>query len=48
MKLDLAKAFCDWLEAALSSTDTDRARLFEALFHEALTPAAAAVTEAAE
>lgn len=41
-------ALCDRLEAALAATDTTRARLLEALFHEALDPAAEAVTEAAE
>ena len=41
-------ALCDRLEAALARADTTRARLFEALLHEALDPAAKAVTEAAE
>lgn len=36
------------LEAALTTADTTRARLLEAVLHEALDPAAQAVTEAAE
>lgn len=47
-KVDALMALCDRLEAALTTADTTRARLLEALLHEALTPAAAAVTEAAE
>jgi type I restriction enzyme S subunit len=38
---------CDRLEAALTSTDTTRTRLLEALLHGALEPAAKAL-EAAE
>ncbi|MEE4119044.1 MAG: hypothetical protein V2I65_08515 [Paracoccaceae bacterium] len=41
-------ALCDRLEAALTTADTTRARLLEALLHEALEPAANAITEAAE
>ena len=41
-------ALCDRLEAALTTADTTRARLLESLLHEALDPAAEAVTEAAE
>jgi type I restriction enzyme S subunit len=40
-------ALCDRLEAALVTADTTRARLLEALLHEALDPAAE-VMEAAE
>lgn len=47
-KVDALMALCDRLEAALTTTDTTRARLLEALLHEALDPAAEAVTEAAE
>jgi len=47
-KVDALMALCDRLEAALATTDTTRARLLEALLHEALGPAAEAVTEAAE
>ena len=47
-KVDALMALCDRLEAALATTDTTRARLLEALLHEALHPAAKAVTEAAE
>lgn len=47
-KVDALMALCDRLEAALATTDTTGARLLEALLHEALDPAAAAVTEAAE
>ncbi|WP_417719581.1 restriction endonuclease subunit S [Salipiger sp.] len=47
-KVDALMALCDRLEAALTTTDTTRARLLEALLHEALDPATAAVTEAAE
>ncbi len=41
-------ALCDRLEAALTTTDTTRARLLEALLHEALDPSAKPMTEAAE
>ena len=37
-KVDALMALCDRLEAALSDADTTRARLLEALLHEALTP----------
>ena len=47
-KVDALMALCDRLEAALATADTTRARLLEALLHEALAPAADAVTEAAE
>lgn len=47
-KVDALMALCDRLEAALATTDTTRARLLEALLHEALTPVAEAVAEAAE
>jgi type I restriction enzyme S subunit len=47
-KVDALMALCDRLEAALTTTDTTRARLLEALLHEALDPASDAITEAAE
>lgn len=47
-KVDALMALCDQLEAALTTADTTRARLLEALLHEALESAAEAVTEAAE
>lgn len=47
-KVDALMALCDRLEAALTTADTTRARLLEALLHEALDPTADAVTEAAE
>jgi type I restriction enzyme S subunit len=47
-KVDALMALCDRLEAALTTTDTTRARLLEAVLHDALDPAAEAVTEAAE
>ena len=40
-KVDALMALCDRLEAALTTADTTRARLLEALLHEALDPAAA-------
>ena len=46
-KVDALMALCDRLEAALTTTDTTRARLLEALLHEALEPSPAAL-EAAE
>ena len=46
-RVDALMALCDRLVAALTTRDTTRARLLEALLHEALTPAAAA-TDAAE
>lgn len=46
-KVDALMALCDRLEAALTTADTTRARLLEALLHEALEPAADAL-EAAE
>ena len=47
-KVDALMALCDRLEAALTTADTTRTRLLEALLHEALDPAAAAAQEAAE
>lgn len=47
-KVDALMALCDRLDAALTTADTTRARFLEALLHEALAPAAKAVTEAAE
>ena len=47
-KVDALMALCDRLEAALTTADTTRARLLEALLQEALDPATEAVTEAAE
>lgn len=38
-KVDALMALCDRLEAALTRADTGRARLLEALLHEALAPA---------
>ena len=46
-KVDALLALCDRLEAALTTTDTIRTRLLEALLHEALAPTSA-VLEAAE
>lgn len=46
-KVDALMALCDRLEAVLTTADTTRARLLEALLHEALDTAAAAL-EAAE
>ncbi|MCR9140137.1 MAG: restriction endonuclease subunit S [Alphaproteobacteria bacterium] len=46
-KVDALMALCDRLEAALTTTDTTRARLLEALLHEALEPSQN-VMEAAE
>jgi hypothetical protein len=46
-KVDALMALCDRLEAALATADTTRARLLEALLHEALEPAED-VLEAAE
>ncbi|MCC0025137.1 MAG: restriction endonuclease subunit S [Hyphomicrobiaceae bacterium] len=43
-KVDALMALCDRLEATLTTTDTTRARLLEALLHEALSPAVVAVT----
>jgi len=47
-KVDALMALCDRLETTITTTDTTRARLLEALLHEALEPAAALATEAAE
>jgi type I restriction enzyme S subunit len=38
-KVDALMALCDRLEAALTTADTTRTRLLEALLHEALDPA---------
>lgn len=46
-KVDALMALCDRLEAALTTTDTTRTRLLEALLHDALEPAADCL-EAAE
>jgi type I restriction enzyme, S subunit len=46
-KVDALMALCDRLESALATADTTRARLLEALLHEALVPQSAAL-EAAE
>jgi len=46
-KVDTLMALCDQLEAALTSADTTRTRLLEALLHEALEPASETM-EAAE
>jgi type I restriction enzyme, S subunit len=46
-KVDALMALCERLEAALATADTTRARLLEALLHEALDPTAEAM-EAAE
>ncbi|WP_417809747.1 restriction endonuclease subunit S [Thioclava sp.] len=46
-KVDALMAVCDRLEAALTTADTTRTHLLEALLHEALEPAATAL-EAAE
>lgn len=47
-KVDALMAVCDRLEAALTTADTTRACLLEALLHEALAPATTLATEAAE
>lgn len=46
-KVDTLMALCDRLEATLTTADTTRTRLLEALLHEALEPQAE-VLEAAE
>lgn len=46
-KVDDLMALCDQLEASLTTTATTRNKLLNALLHEALEPAAAAVTSAA-
>ena len=46
-KVDALMALCDRLESALRKTDTTRARLLDALIHEALSPTAPAVHETA-
>jgi type I restriction enzyme S subunit len=47
-KVDALMALCDRLEVALTTADSTRARLLEALLNVALEPAAPAVTDAAE
>ena len=47
-KVDELMALCDRLEAALTVADVTRARLLEALLHQALAPAAGRKMEAAE
>lgn len=47
-KVDALVALCDRLEAVLTTTDTTRARLLEALLHKGLAPAASLASEAAE
>ena len=47
-KVDALMALCDRLEAALTTADTTRARLLEALLHDALDPAASLASQAAE
>jgi hypothetical protein len=46
-KVDALMALCDRLEAALTTADTTRARLLDALLHKALDPASDAISEAA-
>jgi type I restriction enzyme S subunit len=46
-KVDALMTLCDQLEAALTTADTTRTRLLEALLHEALEPNAP-IQEAAE
>jgi type I restriction enzyme S subunit len=46
-KVDALMTFCDLLEAALTTADTTRTRLLEALLHEALEPAADQAASAA-
>ncbi|MEY8800141.1 hypothetical protein AB9K35_07475 [Leisingera sp. XS_AS12] len=45
-KVDALMALCDRLEAALTTADTTRTRLLEALLHEALEPTSAALKAA--
>ncbi|WP_112875530.1 restriction endonuclease subunit S [Paracoccus endophyticus] len=45
-RVDALMALCDRLEAALTTADTTRARLLEALLHEALAPADVVVAAA--
>jgi type I restriction enzyme S subunit len=47
-KVDALMALCDRLEATLTTADTTRARLLDALLHEVLDPAPTPATEAAE
>jgi type I restriction enzyme S subunit len=42
-RVDELMALCDQLEAQLTATHTDSRRLFEAVLHEALSPAREAV-----
>lgn len=46
--VDALMALCYQLEATITAADTTRTCLIDALLHEALDPAAAAVTDAAE
>ena len=46
--IDALMALCDRLEAALTTADTTRARLLEALLANALNPATMQEMEAAE
>ncbi|MFO1153857.1 MAG: restriction endonuclease subunit S [Rhodospirillales bacterium] len=47
-KVDALLALCDRLEASLTTADTTRRRLLDALLHEALVPAASRALAAAE
>lgn len=47
-RVDELMALCDRLEACLSAGDATRARLLDALLHEALAPASPAEMEAAK
>ncbi len=47
-KVDVLMALCDRLEAALTTANTTRTRLLEALLHQALNPAVSDELEAAE
>ena len=47
-KVDALMALCDRLEAAITTADTTRSRLLEALLHEAVDLAATQANEAAE
>jgi type I restriction enzyme S subunit len=47
-RVDALMALCDRLEAALATADTTRARLLDALLHEALTPSGRCRSEVAQ
>jgi type I restriction enzyme S subunit len=47
-RVDALMALCDQLEASLTTATITRSKLLAALLHEALEPAAAPVSEAAE